>query len=502
MNTESSQPAPEDPSPPPVAPSGQRVKIGSQREGDATGYVVPPPEDIPSPDTTPPIEEPVATVEAPPLKEDSVGTVDTPLPEPPPVSFPPPRVESIPPDLEDEINEALAGVSIDEMLTGGASDTGKVGRIEPDERYPATVVKVHRDNIFFALPGNQEGVASTKQLAEIPEVGASLDVIVTRLNEDEGLYELRIPGAAAQVQDWSDVSEGTVVEARITGHNSGGLECEVGHIRGFIPVSQISLYRVDDMSEFVDQKLQCAVTEANPARRNLVLSRRAVLEREREEARQQLLESLEVGQTREGVVRNLRDFGAFVDLGGVDGLIHISQLSWDRVDHPSQVLKEGERVKVKIDKIDRDSGKIGLSYRDLLQNPWDNVQQKYPVSSIVTGTVTKVMNFGAFVRLEAGVEGLIHISELAWQRVHRVDSVVSVDQEVEVKVLSVDRDAQRISLSLKAAQAEPASDDEAEAESAETEPAPAQEPSRPARTKPLKGGTDRPSGGENFGLRW
>jgi small subunit ribosomal protein S1 len=193
-----------------------------------------------------------------------------------------------------------------------------------------------------------------------------------------------------------------------------------------------------------------------------------------------------------------------VDIGGVDGLIHVSQLSWDRIGHPSQVLEEGQRVKVKIDKIDRETGKIGLSYRDMLTNPWENIQEKYRINDIVTGTVSKIMDFGAFVRLEAGVEGLIHISELAFQRVHRVDTIVKVGQEVEVKILSVDPESQRIGLSLKAAQAaapeeEPKSETQAEeAEDDHDQPTPAS----PRSTEPLKGGTDRSTGGEKFGLQW
>jgi small subunit ribosomal protein S1 len=329
-----------------------------------------------------------------------------------------------------------------------------------------------------------------------------LDVIVTSFNADEGLYELRLPGTAVHVDDWSDLAEGTVVEARVTGHNSGGLECDVSGIRGFMPISQVSLYRVEDLAQFVDEKFQCIVTEANPARGNLVLSHRAVLERDREAAKQQLLESLAPGQVHEGVVRNIRDFGAFVDLGGVDGLIHVSQLSWDRIGHPNQVLEEGQRVKVKIDKIDPETGKIGLSYRDLLQNPWETVQDKFHVGSIVTGTVSKIMDFGAFVRLEAGVEGLIHISELAYQRVHRADTIVSVGQEVDVKVLSIDVESQRISLSLKAAQAAAPEQETKEDSPADETAEDSAEPVLPRSTKPLKGGMDRRSGGEKFGLQW
>ena len=200
-----------------------------------------------------------------------------------------------------------------------------------------------------------------------------------------GSIGLGLPGAAVAVVDWSQVSEGMVVEARVTGTNTGGLECEVNHLSGFIPASQASLYRVADLSQFVDQRLTCLVTEVNPERRRLVLSHRAVLEREKAESRAKLLADLEVGQVREGVVRSLREFGAFVDLGGVDGLIHISQLSWDRLKHANEALEEGQKVKVKIQKIDPATGKISLAFRDLSENPWSGAAQAYPDSESCRG---------------------------------------------------------------------------------------------------------------------
>jgi small subunit ribosomal protein S1 len=482
MNTE--QP-PEGISGPPPGKRPFRIRIGSERDDETAG---PPaaPEDIGD-------EE-----------EGTGGTAAaeqfTAPPRPAGRGLPPPRVESIPADVEAEINAALEGVSLDQIFAHGELGS-KASELAIDQRLVATVVKVYRDSIFFSLPGRHEGVASIKQLAEIPAVGTALEVVVTRFNADEGLYELRMPGAAVDVDDWSDLAEGMTVGARITGHNSGGLECAVGGIRGFIPASQVALYREEDLAQFVDQKLPCVVIEANERKRNLVLSHRAVLEREKQQARQQLLESLETGQVLEGVVRSLRDFGAFVDLGGLDGLIHVSQLSWDRIAHPRDVLEEGQRVKVRIEKVDPTTGKISLSYRDLLDNPWDTIETKYPVHSIVTGTVSKIMDFGAFVRLDAGLEGLIHISELAHHRVHRVDSVVSEGQEVQVKVLGIDRQNQRIRLSLKAAQASAVTHNAAGEEAAEDETEPTKL-AQPQRTKALKGGTERRSGGEQFGLDW
>ncbi len=415
--------------------------------------------------------------------------------------FPPPRVQRLSADIQREVDEALAGVSLDDLLSGGEA-ASEDAELKLDTRYPGKVVKVDREYVFFTLPGFHEGAVPSRQFEELPEIGAALEVNVTGFKPDERLYELTIPGATVDVGDWSDLEEGMVVEVKVTGHNTGGLECEVNGIRGFMPISQIALYRVENLDEFVDQKFPVIVTEANPARRNLVVSRRALLEREQAEAREKLLQTLEVGQEHEGVVRNLRDFGAFVDLGGVDGLIHISKLSWDRVSHPSDVLEEGQRIKVKIDKIDADSGKISLTYRDLLEQPWDKAEAKYPPNSIVTGTVSKIMPFGAFVRIAAGVEGLVHISELAHHRVTRVDTVVQEGQEVNVKILSVDETAQKISLSLKAVQAPPAEAEKgAEGEATEDAVAAAR-PEVRRSSKPLKGGLDKPTGGEDIGLRW
>ena len=416
-------------------------------------------------------------------------------------SYPPPRVKRVSAELQAEIDSALGDLSLDDLMMQESGATAE-GEIELDSKCQGTVVKIHQDSIFFSLGSNSDGIASLRQFDEPPEIGAKMNVVPVKFLREEGLYELVVPGASIQVGDWSDLAEGVVVEVTVTGHNKGGLECEVNRIRGFIPAGQISTVRVEDFEQFVGEKLQCVVTEADPDRRNLVVSHRAVLEREKQEKREKTLAELEVGQLREGVVSRLMDFGAFVDLGGVDGLIHLSQLSWDRVKHPSEVVSEGDAVKVKIERIDEETGKIGLSYRDLLVNPWDLSEQSYPVGAVVKGNVTKLMEFGAFVRLEAGIEGLVHISELANHRVHRVSNVVSEGDEVEVKILSVDSNAQKISLSMKAAQAAPP------AESAEETEKP-EEPKEPPRKLivekpdgPLKGGVGRSSGGEQFGLKW
>lgn len=396
-------------------------------------------------------------------------------------------------DLEKEIAAAM-GANVDGLLAGQVA--GKSQEIELDQRYQATVLRIYRESVIFELPEQQNGAVPLKQFEEAPEPGAVLEVTAVGFNRAEQMYDLIVPGASVQVSDWSDVEEGVVVEAKVTGHNKGGLECEINNIRGFIPASQASLFRVEDFSTMVDQTLRCVVTEANPERRNLVLSHRAVLEREREAEKEKLLSELAVGQTREGTVTRIQPFGAFVDLGGIDGLIHISQLSWDNIRHPSEVVKEGQQVRVRIERMDPETGKIGLSYKDLSHHPWEGIEGKYPMGNVVTGTVSKIMEFGAFVKLEAGVEGLVHISELSHKRVNRVSHVVEEGQRVEVKILTVDPDSQRISLSMK--QAAGASEGEGAGE--DDEPIVKHDPKVPIKS--LKGGKGGKSGGEQFGLKW
>jgi predicted RNA-binding protein with RPS1 domain len=412
--------------------------------------------------------------------------------------FPPPNIrDRLSPDLEEEFQRVLADVTMDTLVAGTDAVASQV-TLEPDSHHNARVVAVSREDVFVELGGREQGIVPLRLFPEPPQPGAVIEVVVTRLNREEGLYEVTLPLAAAEIGDWSQVSEGILVEARVTGHNAGGLECEVNRLRAFIPVSQIALYRVENLEEFVDQRFICVVTEADPMRRNLVLSRRAVLEREREEARHKILESLAPGQTHEGVVRKLMDFGAFVDLGsGVDGLIHVSQLGWGRIKHPRDVVQEGQTIRVRVEKVDKDTGRIGLSYRDQLQNPWTNVDQKYPTGTVIHGRVVKLMEFGAFVEVEPGVEGLVHISELSHKRVARVGDVVKEGDEIDAAVLSVDPKAQRISLSMKGALAPPEPEAPPQSQAAE-EPQPPPKPVSTKPAKPLKGGLGRSPRGVRY----
>lgn len=403
---------------------------------------------------------------------------------------------------DSELEAALEGADLENLMIGD-KNTGRVGvALEIGNRYQARVIKIHGANVFVSLGGPNEGVVPVLQFTDMPTEGQQFDVVIRSFNADESLYELGLPGEAITANDWADIEEGAIVEAKIESANTGGVECKVGNIRGFIPISQLSEYRIESAADYIGQKLLCMVTEANQRRGNLVLSHRSVLEREKQQKKQERLATLEIGQLCEGTVRKVTDFGAFVDIGGLDGLIHITQLSWEKIKHPSEVVKEGDKVQVRIEKFDPKTAKISLSYRSLQDDPWSDVESRFPVGSTVKGTVSRLAEFGAFVKLSTGIEGLIHISELAHRRVASVSQVLSEGQEVEVKILTVDRDAQRIGLSLKATQAKPSTGKADAAEAQEAEPEVVKRESAVKKYQgPLRGGTGSNNGGDLFGLK-
>lgn len=463
----------------------QRIQIGSQRGGEeATAQLAPNPVNPGPPPQQPRVEQ----------KQKK--------------AYPPPNIRSqLSPELQQEMDAALAGGSLEELIESSAT-TAATTELAPESRVTGRVVSVREGDVFVDLGGPQQGTVSVQQFGETPpEVGSELELVVLKFDAEQGLYQLSMPAAAMDVGNWDEVKEGQIIEVTISAVNKGGLECTVAGIRGFMPMGQISSYRVENPEEFVGQRLACVITEANRRRKNLVLSHRAFMERERKELKDKLLAEIAPGQIRDGVVRSLQEFGAFVDLGGADGLIHVSQMSWDRIAHPSEVMQVGQKVKVRVEKVNHETGKISLVYRDTSTNPWNDVTTKFPVGGKAKGTVSKLMQFGAFVKLAPGVEGLIHISELGHGRVFRVSDVLSEGQEVEVKVLSVDQDAQRISLSLKALMAPPEKPQPQRRPEPEPEPEPTPEElkrreRRQREAAELKGGIGGPSGGEKFGLKW
>jgi small subunit ribosomal protein S1 len=338
--------------------------------------------------------------------------------------------------------------------------------------------------VFLDLGAKSEGIVPAAQFGDkLPNPGDVIEVMFDRFDPTEGLLLMSLKGATVEAS-WENLRKGLIVEARVTKSIKGGAEVEVNGIRGFLPISQIDINRVEDAKDYVNQKLRVIVTEANAREKNLVVSRRELLEREREELKEKTWAEIDEGQVRTGVVRSVKDFGAFIDLGGIDGLLHVSDMSWTRNADINSFVRVGQEVEVKILKIDRETRKVGLGLKQLVPSPWDRVEEKYLRGMTVKGKVTRLMEFGAFVELEPGVEGLIHISELSNKRVHRVKDIVNPEQEVEVRILLIDPEAKRISLSLRPQPiAAPPPEGEEESEDDETPP-----PPRPERKVPLRGG--------------
>jgi small subunit ribosomal protein S1 len=396
------------------------------------------------------------------------------------------KIDDFDEEMERQLQEAMSGMS-DKDLYGEPAEPARRGKTDADDGpKKGKVFRIHGQDVFIELPGGRtQGVLPLLQFPDgPPALGTEIEITIEGFDSANGILLLSRKGAAVEA-DWSSVAVGMTVEARVTAVNKGGLSVDVNGIRGFMPISQIDLYRVENAEQFVNQRLLCLVTEVDPVERNLVLSRRALLEKQREEMRDKLWTELAEGQIRQGIVRSIKDFGAFVDLGGVDGLLHVSEMSWQRVQDASTLVQLGQSLKVVVLKIDTERRKVSLGLKQLTASPWDTIGEKYHTGDIVAGKVSRLMEFGAFVELEPAIEGLIHISELALQRVFRVSDIVKPEQEVQVKVLSVDPAQRRISLSLKAALAK---EPEPSAEEEEEEPEVPVKPSRP-RATPLRGGT-------------
>lgn len=369
--------------------------------------------------------------------------------------------------IEDELNQAMTGFDVQATVAAEETQPKPMGLAGPSNRKKGRIVSIHGKDVFVDVPGGRsQGVLPILQFeGRTPQIGEEVEFDVERYDAANGLLLLTREGSAQTVTDWSSVSYGMIVEVKVTGTNKNktGLLVEVNGIKGFMPISQVDLYRVENADQFVNQRMKCMVTEVNPSERNLLVSRRAVLERERQVKAEEFWKTAAEGKVIKGIVRSVKPFGVFVDLGGADGLLPVSEVSWQRVDDLADRFKVGDTVEVKINRIDFDARKISLSLKALTTSPWDEFSQRVKAGSRATGKVTRIMDFGAFVELEPGVEGLIHISELSNQRVRRVRDVVEEGQTVQVDVLSVDVPNRRMSLSLKTI----ANQEEAAAEAAE-----------------------------------
>ncbi|MBC9224847.1 30S ribosomal protein S1 [Aeromicrobium sp. 636] len=333
-----------------------------------------------------------------------------------------------------------------------------------------TIVKVDRDEVLLDIGYKTEGVIPSRELSikhdvdpnEVVQVGDLVEALVLQKEDKEGRLILskkraqyeRAWGDIEKIKEEDGVVEGTVIEVV-----KGGLIMDIG-LRGFLPASLVEMRRVRDLDPYIGQKLEAKIIELDKNRNNVVLSRRAWLEQTQSAVRQNFLNELKKGQVRKGVISSIVNFGAFVDLGGVDGLVHVSELSWKHIDHPNEVVQVGDEVTVEVLEVDLERERVSLSLKATQEDPWQHFARTHQIGQIVPGKVTKLVPFGAFVRVEEGIEGLVHISELAERHVEIPEQVVQIGDQVMVKIIDIDLERRRISLSLKQAnETEVATDD-------------------------------------------
>jgi small subunit ribosomal protein S1 len=364
-------------------------------------------------------------------------------------------------DLDREINEAMAGLSIEQLegkdAPAPAHDSAAAELAAKGIRR-GRIVNIRKGDVLVDLGGKSQGIISELQFDdEPPIVGKEYDFTVERYDPSEGLVVLSRRGAGAiqHTVNWENIDVGTLVEGVVTGMNKGGLELQIKSMRAFMPAGQVNLFFEKDISVYLGQKLVVEVTQADALTHNLVVSRRNVLEREKEEAKKKLLEEIQEGDNRRGTVRSVTDFGAFVDLGGADGLVHVSEMSYKRIRHPSEVVKVGDQVDVKILKADKASGKLSLSMRQAMPDPWADAATKYEPGTALNGRVARVENFGAFVEVEDGIEGLLPVSEMSWQRIRSPKDVVKPGDTLRLVVIAVDPAQRKLTFSLKQAGPDP-----------------------------------------------
>ena len=327
-----------------------------------------------------------------------------------------------------------------------------------------TIIEVRSQVVVVDIGAKSEGIIPVSEFEDEEfAVGDEIEVLLEKLENDEGMVVLS-KEKAAHKQNWDKIvgvyEDGGLVKGKVKSVVKGGLMVNVG-VEAFLPGSQIDIIPPKDLNEYVGKVYEFKIVKVNDIRKNIVLSRREVIEAERAEQRAEFLESVKIGDHVEGIVKNITDFGAFVDLQGMDGLLHITDMSWGRINHPSEMLAIGQKVPVVILDVDKEKERVSLGSKQLQDNPWEAIEEKFPISTEVSGKITKLVPYGAFVEIEEGVEGLIHVSELSWtKRITRPSDVLSMDQEVKAVVLAINTEEQKISLGVR--QLEPNPWDEVE----------------------------------------
>ncbi|MCY2975188.1 MAG: 30S ribosomal protein S1 [Planctomycetota bacterium] len=330
------------------------------------------------------------------------------------------------------------------------------------------IVDINDEFVIVDIGFKSEGAIHRNEWEEgeePPQIGEKVQVLIEEVEdqfgnpeEQRGMISLSKRKAEKIIQ-WekmmSSVHEGQIVTGTVTRKIKGGLLVDIG-VNVFLPASQVDIRRPNDIGDFIGRVVQCEVLKIDELRRNIVVSRRSLIEKQREEDREHLMSELEVGQIRKGVVKNIADFGAFVDLGGIDGLLHITDMAWERIGHPTEMVSIDQEIEVKVLQIDREKQKIALGLKQKQGNPWENIEERYPVGATIHGEVVNVMSYGAFVKLEPGIEGLVHISEMSWtRRINHPSEMVNTGDKIDVKILGVDAQGQQLSLGIKQTQPNP-----------------------------------------------
>lgn len=341
----------------------------------------------------------------------------------------------------------------------GLEQYGILGEVERHEIITGTVVKIKTDEVLVDIGGKSEGIIPVRELSfskdvkpeDIVKVGDEIQVMVIKEENNDGnilLSKRRVDQIAAMSKLEEIYQNGDTIEAMVVDVVKGGVIVDIG-TRGFVPASRLDTKYIEDINSFVGQTLTFKIIKFEPEARKIVLSRREILEVEEKAKKEEVWKSIQEGETRKGIVRRLANFGAFVDLGGVDGLLHVSEMGWGRVKNPADVVKVGQEIEVYILAVDREKEKISLGLKQLTTNPWDAASVKYAVGNEISGKVVRIVPFGAFVELEDAVDGLVHISQISWDRVEKVEDALAVGQEIKAKVLELDVENKKISLSIK-----------------------------------------------------
>lgn len=358
--------------------------------------------------------------------------------------------------LDFEVNELFS--ESDSVLLDESLDT-KIAALVPGTILSGKIVIQLGNDVIVELGLKSEGIVDSGEFDSPDEIveGKEIEVLIEEVDAEGGI--LLSKRKADRIRGWETIisnnAEGDIVVGKVTRRIKGGLLVDIG-VPVFLPASQVDIRKPGDISRFIGEDIECKILKIDTENRNIVVSRRKLIEEERHSSKEKILEEIEVGQIRKGIVKNIADFGVFVDLGGLDGLLHISDLSWGRITHPSEVVKFDQEIDCIVIGVDKANEKISLGLKQKTQSPWESVEERYPIGNHVKGTVVNIMNYGAFIRLEEGVEGLVHISEMSWvKRIAHPADILNLNEEIEVVVLDVNKDKQEISLGIKQLETNP-----------------------------------------------